>query len=104
MEMRCDLKLFSFSLTGLDQILAIRVFILLQADYFAFTGWETPLHRINIQVVCKGFVVDEFKLGRHFSFPRCFFYSLIYSTELSTFVEHFQLTIDRNRLIALKPG
>jgi hypothetical protein len=61
MEMRCDLKLFNFSFVGLDQLFAIRVFILLQADYFAVTGWETPLHGINIQVVCKGFVVDEFK-------------------------------------------
>jgi len=73
MEMGRNLKLFNFSFTGLDQLFAIRVFILLQADYFAVTEGETPLHGINIQVVCKGFVVDEFKLGKHFAFPRFFF-------------------------------
>jgi len=39
MEMGCDLKLINFSFTGLDQLFAVRVFILLQADYFAVTGW-----------------------------------------------------------------
>jgi len=77
MEMGRNLKLFNFSFTGLDQLFAIRVFILLQADYFAVTEGETPLHGINIQVVCKGFVVDEFKLGKHFTFPRFFLFSLI---------------------------
>ena len=73
MEIRRDLKLFNFSFTDLDQLFAIRVFILLQADYFAVTEWETPRHGINIQVVYKGFAVEEFKLGRLFAFPRFFF-------------------------------
>jgi hypothetical protein len=84
MEMRCDLKLFNFSFTGLDQLLAIRVFILLQADYFAVTGRETPLHAINIQVVCKGLVVGEFKLGRHFAFPPLFFFFIL----VDRFIQH----------------
>jgi hypothetical protein len=73
MEMGRNLKLFNLSFTGLDQLFAIRVFILLQADYFAATEREIPLHGINIQVVCKGFVMDEFKLRKHFAFPRCFY-------------------------------